>query len=154
MNTATILSRLQAVETEAQTLRKLLTKKEGSIIDRIKTWEDVCEELGLDVNGILPYATPQTDDQRAINAFTQLNYIRQALNEGWTPNWDDSSEYKYNPWFDMRGTSAGSGFSGSTYFYDYNSSDVGSRLCYKSEKLAKYAGTQFVEVYKALFIIK
>jgi len=155
MNTTAILTRLEAVEAEAQKLRKLLTKKEGPIMDRIKTWDDVCDELGLDADTILPYMVPKSEDEKAINAFTQLNYIRQVLNEGWVPNWDDSSEYKYTPWFDMRGTSGGSGFSFSDFdCYDFTYSYVGSRLCYKSEELAKYAGTQFVEVYKALFIIK
>lgn len=153
MNTKAILTRLEAVESEAQKLRKLLTKKEGFIMDRIKTWDDVCDELGLDADTILPYMVPKSGDEKAINAFTQLNYIRQALNEGWTPNWDDENEYKYLPWFDMRGTTAGSGFSDSCYRFHCNNSNVGSRLCYKSQELATYAGKQFEEVYKAMFIL-
>lgn len=155
MNKTAILTRLEVVKSEAKLLRNLLTKKDGPITDRIKTWDDVCDELSLDKATILPYSSPSTEDEKAINAFAQLNYIRQALNEGWVPNWDDENEYKYYPWFDMRGSAGGSGFSDSYFNYSYyDNSFVGSRLCYKSRELATYAAKQFEKVYKALFIIK
>jgi hypothetical protein len=81
------------------------------ITDRIKTWEDVCKFLSIDPIGSLPFV-PETNPPKAegsANAYFKLCKIIEVLNEGWEPNWDNSGERKYYPWFDMEAT-AGSGF--------------------------------------------
>lgn len=73
--------------------------------------------------------------------------IAQALNGTWKPDWSDSSQYKWYPWFYMNGP----GFRFDHARYDFTTSLVGSRLCFKSEAIATYAGKQFLELYKAYF---
>lgn len=112
------------------------------ITDRIKTFEDACELLNID-SSICKLDSDSEDTQ----AYKQLKIIAVALNEGWKPNWNDSNERKWYPYFEMR-TSSGFGFSYS-YFDLWNArTAVGSRLCFKSEQLAEYAGKQFTEIYK------
>ena len=84
----------------------------------------------------------------------ELIVIAKALNEGWTPDWQNDNQYKYFPWFDMDNSSSAGRFSflASDSLYSY--SLVGSRLCFKSEELADYAGTQFLELYRELFVIE
>jgi hypothetical protein len=120
--------------------KKVLSEK---ITDRIKTIEDVFEELGQDQSKEIPEGLPEH-----VKAFILVTKIAEVLNEGWTPDWDNSNQYKWYPYFDMRG--AGFGFSGTIYDYWYADATVGSRLCFKSDELAKYAGTQFIQVYKTL----
>lgn len=74
--------------------------------------------------------------------------IAEALNEGWTPDWDDSDELKWYPWFEM-GSSAFA-FDGSDYVCSYADAGSGSRLRFKTEELATYAGKQFLDVFKKL----
>ena len=159
MNKKELTQRLDTLESEAAVLRKILLGKTGTVIERVKTFEDVCEELGIDPESCLPYKEPKSGDlyslsadQLATNAFVKVSLIAKALNEGWFPNWDDSNEYKYYPWFDMR-DSSGSGFSYSNYFYSYAIPNVGSRLCFKSRELCEYAAKQFEQVYKQLFTL-
>lgn len=69
--------------------------------------------------------------------------ITKALNDGWVGDWNDSSEYKYFPWF----------YLGKNFRCDYYNrwdtySDTSARLCLKNKELAIYAGQQFIEVYK------
>lgn len=116
------------------------------ITDRIKTFKDACDALGLDPDNCIQDATGT--DGGALQAYAMMFIIARALNEGWQPNWDNSSEYKYYPWFDMR---SGVGFSGSGYDDSAAGTDVGSRLCFKSSELAIYAGKQFADIYKAMF---
>ena len=149
-DTLELTKRLNALEKEAGDIRKLLNKKSGLITDRLKTFSDVCEELGLDAAKVLPYPDPQSDEEHGINAFAKVQLIAKALNDGWEPNWNDEYEYKYYPWFDMR-SAAGSGFSNSDYVLGYTYTCVGSRLCFKTSDLAIYAGNQFEAEYKALF---
>ena len=116
-----------------------------NITDRVKTFEDACEVLGirqpefeiLDTGGI-------AQDFKSIVAYTRLIIIVRALNEGWTPDWSNSSQYKYYPYFK---TSSGSGLA----YHGFDGWDsgtfVGSRLCFKSRELAEYAGKQFQSIY-------
>ena len=120
-----------------------------NIMDRVKTFEDACEVLGIDklqlgVAGL-------DDDRESIEAYAKLIIIAKVLNEGWQPDWSDDDQYKYFPWFKHK-----SGFGLSCFDFGrwraYTA--VGSRLCFKSAKLAEYAGTQFAEIYRDYLTIK
>jgi nitrite reductase/ring-hydroxylating ferredoxin subunit len=119
------------------------------ITDRIKTWEDVCKHMQCDPVDSLPFESPDNEEEEAINAYFKIRSIVYVLNEGWFPDWDNTSQYKYYPWFYMD-SKAGSGFGLSFGGCAYGGSDsnVGSRLCFKSEELAKYAATQFANEYR------
>lgn len=121
--------------------------KPKCIMERIKTIEDV-----------LKYHNIEKDDFEAdykglpkdVTAYRLLVLIAAALNEGWTPDWDNSNERKYNSYFTM-------GSSGFRYYGydDWNTgSIVGSRLCFKTKELAIYAAEQFKDIYSNYFLIK
>lgn len=124
------------------------------ITDQIKTFEDAYKYLGIktfkDAYKVLKLDRRmfgETSISECEDEVMQLMIICHALNEKWEPNWNDGNQYKYYPYFDMRDGS-GFAFSGANYVYWTTCTDGGSRLCFKSEKLAKYAGTQFMAVYK------
>lgn len=120
------------------------------ITEKIKSFEDACTFLGLNPIEVLPPDTMY--NAKYLIACAMLAIITKALNEGWEPDWDNSNEYKYYPWFDMR--SSGGGFSFVGYGSDYVVSSVGSRLCFKSRELARYAATQFLDIYKDFMLIE
>lgn len=116
-----------------------------NITDRVKSFEDACQVLGISTNVPEVKGLPRKH-QKAIIANYKLIVIAEALNEGWKPNWQDSDEYKYYPWFDMSNP-AGVGFS-----YAYNTAstataNVGSRLCLKNRELAIYFGQTFTDLF-------
>jgi hypothetical protein len=117
----------------------------------IKTFEDACKKVNTDpaklpdVSGILEeFAKP-------IIAAYKLLIIYKAINNEWKPDWSNWDQYKYYPWFEV--LSSGFGFSHSTYGYDCTHTTVGSRLCFESEEKAKYAGNQFLQLYKDFLTI-
>jgi hypothetical protein len=115
------------------------------ITDRVKTYEDACTALGLNYRLEIDRMKNLSSDEAA---YIQIKTIIQALNEGWKPNWDDSSEYKYYPWFYMQDSQF--------VYLDYDClshSLAGSRLCLRTAELAKYVATQFQSEYKAFFLI-
>jgi len=122
--------------------------------NKIKSFEDACKALGISTNLPEVSALP-VNQQKAIKAHYMLMIIAEALNEGWKPNWNDWNEYKYYPWFKMGndGASPGVGFSYVGCGDADAVSDVGSRLCFKTSELAKYAGKQFEELYKDYYLI-
>jgi len=121
------------------------------ITDRVKTFEDAWELVEVSSNqDILLKYNGQDGDMIAAQAYLKLSIIAKALNEGWKPDWTNSSEYKYYPYFNM---SSGFGLSCDGYDDPDSYSVIGSRLVFKTAELAKYAGTQFEAIYKDLFII-
>ena len=117
------------------------------VMERIKTFDDVLAELGTPRYYFDEGSKCLTEDE---TAYRKVKMIVQVLNEGWMPDWNDSNQTKYYPWFDMRGSS-GSGFSCDDCDGWCSFSDVGSRLCFKSRELAEYAGKQFENIYKQFF---
>lgn len=116
-----------------------------NITDRVKSFEDACQVLGISTNVPEVKGLPRKH-QKAIIANYKLIVIAEALNEGWKPNWQDSDEYKYYPWFDMSNP-AGVGYSNTNPAASHTSANGGSRLCLKNRELAIYFGQTFTDLF-------
>lgn len=116
-----------------------------NITDRVKSFEDACQVLGISTNVPEVKGLPRKH-QKAIIANYKLIVIAEALNEGWKPNWQDSDEYKYYPWFDMSNP-AGVGYSNTYYTASHTAANIGSRLCLKNRELAIYFGQTFTDLF-------
>ena len=116
-----------------------------NITDRVKSFEDACQVLGISTNVPEVKGLPRKH-QKAIIANYKLITIAEALNEGWKPNWQDSDEYKYYPWFDMSNP-AGVGCSDTYDTASHSAAAVGSRLCLKNRELAIYFGQTFTDLF-------
>lgn len=116
-----------------------------NITDRVKSFEDACQVLGISTNVPEVKGLPRKH-QKAIIANYKLIVIAEALNEGWKPNWQDSDEYKYYPWFDMSNP-AGVGFAYTYAAASGTGASVGSRLCLKNRELAIYFGQTFTDLF-------
>jgi hypothetical protein len=113
----------------------------SKVTDRIKTFEDACRELSIDPTAA-EFSTGPADEI----ALRKVKVIVRALNEGWTPDWNNGRERKWTPWFYL--DTPGFRFYDSFYGIAFSISTGGSRLCFKSEELASYAGRQFLDLYR------
>lgn len=96
-------------EVGGKTVLVMVDEKDNRpVTERIKTFEDACNELGEDhpmvsvydalvtrANGELSLAEWMGKD---VVAFLKLRIITEALNEGWHPKFTED-EYRYYPWF-------------------------------------------------------
>ncbi|HLN56103.1 MAG TPA: hypothetical protein VK207_08925 [Bacteroidales bacterium] len=112
----------------------------------IKTFEDACKALDVD-----PDAVCSDSDTRDEAAYKKLKVIIQAINQGWSPDWNNTNQRKWWPWFTL---SSGFGFSVSAYRYGYSGASVGSRLCFESESKSDYCARQFLNLYEEFLTIK
>lgn len=111
-------------------------------------------------------------------AFLKLRIICAALNEGWEPQFTED-EWRWYPWFylytdeelsekseewktahalKMLRPHHPSGYDGLAAAYSFSAPSnsnayFGSRLCLKSEALATYCGTQFIDVWADFILI-
>lgn len=124
---------------------------------KIKTFDDACNALQLDAMKALPDVSMMPEKhQKSITAYCKLIIIAEALNEGWQPNYSDTNEYKYYPYFWVKADAdnpAGVGFEDSVYDYWCTGTDVGSRLCFKSSDLSEYAAATFEDLYKEYLLL-
>ncbi len=117
----------------------------------IKTFEDACTKLGIDPKQLPDSSGMLAELKKPIIAAYKLMVILKAINNGWTPDWTNSSQWKYYPWF--RVLSSGFGFSDSDYYYVYSFTSVGSRLCTDTSEKALYVAKQFEQEYKDFMLI-
>ena len=132
--------------------------------ERVKSYEDACEELGLPVVTDWENMTPDEV------AYIKLKTIVRALNEGWVPDWEDSDQYKYWVWFNMsdlkewysrvvaRSCSNSVSIGGVAYAYasndsTYTYSGYGSRLAFRTRDLAIYCGNTFASLWAEYLLI-
>lgn len=115
----------------------------------IKTFEDACEELGITNDSCRPIFDEDEDPDEI--AYKKLKVIVAAINQGWTPDWSNSNQYKYWPYFKL---SSGFGFSISDFVYDGTITCVGSRLCFETKEKCTYAAQKFIDIYEQFLTIK
>lgn len=113
---------------------------------KIASYEDACRVLNIqpineEVFNIFP-----KEDQRSMLAYHKLTVITRALNNGWKPNWDDQNEWKYYPLF--RYVNAGLSCAATNNAAAGTAASVGSRLCFPTSALAKYAAEHFADLYR------
>lgn len=147
------------------------------ITERVKTFEDACAVLGENHLYVQMFQDIYTKSEKAganvnsdVVAYLKLRIITAALNEGWEPQFT-SDEWRWYPWFRLLtksdieelseeercrvvGRACGNVYAygglvcaNAGYVSTFSSTYYGSRLAFKSEELAYYAGTQFAEIY-------
>lgn len=122
--------------------------------DNVKSYEDACRVLGVE---------PMDEQAMTAAGFRadeigrrKLETITAALNDGWKPDWNDTNQYKYVPWFWIKPrpgqTPAGLAYA-DTYTAPSNTyAFIGSRLCFKNAAVARYAANQFTELYALILV--
>lgn len=147
----------------------LVDEKPKNVMERVKTFEDACNDLGIDHNEWMQ-DKKELGLEADVIAYLKLRIIAAALNEGWQPQFTED-EYRYFPWFCLytqseidemseedksrvvyRSSSYANAYGGVAYAYtssgsSYANSSIGSRLAFKTRELAEYAGRQFVEIW-------
>lgn len=137
-----VLSAADKCSTVKEVLRELFPEAfKKTDFKSIKTFEDACESLDINPSDINFFAADSLDE----TAYKKLKIIAKAINQGWKPDWNNTNQQKWWPYFNL---SSGFGFSFSGFGYGRAFASVGSRLCFESEAKANYAGQQFLSIYK------
>ena len=151
-------------------------KDNRPVTERIKTFEDACNELGEENVLVQAYRTAEfntsgnQNDVSDVVAYLKLRVIAAALNEGWEPQFM-KDEYRWYPWFYFYtqreidkmdeekkktmwlfgGASHDDAWSlssaNSNDAWSLSNANVSARLAVKSEALAKYFGQQFIDIW-------
>lgn len=152
------------------------TFRPKNVMERVKTFEDACRELGKNHPFVLAYQNTNlrdpevADDNKDVIAYLKLRIIAAALNEGWKPKFV-KGEFRYFPYFYLCSDEDISRMgedekSRVVYRPNYGTYENGGMayeiakdgsasffatfmplLVFKTSELAEYAGKQFVYLY-------
>ena len=115
----------------------------------IKTLKDAANSVGYPIEFIANQENETTDEW----AYRMLKMVTKAINGIWAADWANTSQPKYYNYFGVHPSGVGFSISDANYSYEYTY--VGSRLCFESIEKAKFARTQFEDLYvKYLLITK
>lgn len=154
-------------------------KDNRPVTERIKTFEDACDALGEDHRFVQAYRAVEgmTGFGADFYTYLKLRIICAALNEGWEPQFTQDEE-RWFPWHILwteeelaskdeewerdrclrsmehhRGEWAGLACANSSLAPSHSDAAFGSRLCFKSDTLAEYAGKQFIDLWMDFYLI-
>lgn len=145
------------------------------VTERVKTYDDAVMELGEDHpfvvaanSAVWRYTEEENED---IIAYLKLRVVVAALNDGWKPEFTEE-ERRWYPWYRLytkeeienlseedksqvllwggsaiNGSQCGLAYAFSDDAWSNSAAAIGSRLAFKSEDLADYAGKQFIELF-------
>lgn len=144
--------------------------------ERVKTYEDAVWELGNDHPLVEAASSAEwrftNSEDKDIIAYLKLRVIVAALNDGWKPQFVPG-ELRWYPWYELiskdeydamsedekqerrcvgrsyddASVNGGLVYLNADYASSFSYADSGSRLAFKSEALAEYAGKQFAELF-------
>lgn len=164
-NTPTVQhDNLKKAEKEAQRLadkygKKAFVLESTSLITpdeinvKVDSFEAALEYLGRENNACM-YGIPYKH-AKAMVAMYKLITIAEAWNkaDNFVPDYDNTNQYKWFPWFQKRGTA------GFVCAYTSNAASsanahIGSRLCLKSEERAMQFGEQFIDLWNDFLLYR
>ena len=176
--TADFVDRFDSVEEASNAVREIVNEDEDAtvfdfyteeqeytdICERVKSYADACAVLGV---GKMDEKAMKASGFRPDEiARRKLETITEALNEGWRPDWNNTDEPKYYPWFYIKpgagkdaegksyGAPAGLASANTNYAATYTNANFGSRLCFHERRTAAYAGDTFRDLYAQILVEK
>jgi len=130
-------------------LRKESTEKSKKLLYkipldiRIKDYSDIIDELKIKELTINDFGFLPENQRIKLFASHKIQNIVDVINEGWVPNFNDSTERKYYPYFIKKNGVWGFGFS------DYRDSaySYGMVGLYQTEEKSNFVGKKFLDIY-------
>ena len=122
---------------------KNFLKEENDLFKTTK-YADVCKALKVKVLTIKDFSfLPEWQRKKAFYSH-QIQNLVKYFNGDWTPDWNNTNQYKHFPYFEKRSCGWVFGVSG------YRCCDSGAGAAvgfYKDEKTSSFVGKTFIDIY-------
>lgn len=126
----------------------------ANIKERVKSFEDVCVEMGKDPKN---YETNSSDARSIyLNQIDRLLLIHECFRQGVKMDPNNINQRKWWPWFDLEispSNPSGFRFYASNYSHTYTNSVLGPLLWLQDEETSDYVGKTFESEFKKAILI-
>jgi len=113
------------------------------IIDRIKSYKDVCFELGVKELTVSDFSFLPEEQRVSALAYHKIQNITKVFNQGWVPDWNNRNQPKYYPYFEK--TNSGWVLISCVGLSCFSLAGAGQH--FKSSELALHCGNLFLDIY-------
>lgn len=120
----------------------------------IPSYEAAKEKLGSVAVKVIPEV--REHHAKALNALNKLFTIAEAWNkaDNFIPNFSNSNQYKYFPWFVYNDKAAGFVCADTAYAASAAYAIFGSRLCFSTSERAEQFGKQFIDLWNDFLLFR
>ena len=149
-------ARIETLQEELEKLKKQREWIEKPITERIKTFDDAVEELGIEHPLVKQYMAAANGDEsltRNTFAYIKLQIVAAALNEGWSP-YLLNKDMRWYPWYSIIPRSKNSwsrcslAYAASYAALPNSIADYSAILAVKSKEISDYFGNQFIDIWE------
>jgi len=130
-------------------LRKESTEKSKKLLykipldSRIKDYSDIIDELKIKELTINDFGFLPENQRIKLFASHKIQNIVDVINEGWVPNFNDSTERKYYPYF-IKKNGVWDFYRSDCHDGGYSNGRVG---LYQTEEKSNFVGKKFLDIY-------
>ncbi len=135
----------QSSDSEKQLLIKIFGEELFNEDDYLKVFENFCCESNVVYRTFIEKYS-NLDENGLANEM--LKQIIPTVNGGWKPDYSNSNEKKWFPYFEY--AVSGFGFSRTYCGYARTYASVGSRLCFKTEQKCISTAKKYIKIYQKL----
>lgn len=124
--------------------------------DEIPDYEAARRFLGHTPNVTSAFFAINPKHQKALIALNALFTIAEAWNkaDNFTPDFSNHNQTKWFPWFKYSDDAAGFVCAYTSNSATPAAANVGSRLCFKSDKRARQFGEQFIDLWNDVLLFR
>ncbi len=121
-----------------------------------RTWEAICKVKGISPAIPFDVSMLPKETQNYLVAAYKLPIVIEVRNEGWTPDYTNPRQPKYELWPDViadKDRPSGFGLSCDVYAYWYTSTFVGVRFAFRDIETAKSTFNDFKQDFEHFLLI-
>ncbi len=120
----------------------ILSYTKEDLFKNIKNYSDVCYYLGIKELTISSFGFLLKEQRLKALSFYRIQNICKLFNQDWIPNWKNSKEKKWTPYYINNGSAWS--FAGSFIFSDFSSGVAGF---YQDQITSDFCGKLFIQEY-------
>lgn len=134
---------IEKMEKEISNLREFIDQEKRIDIFKVTTYEEVCKKLKENPVTISYFAIDLKNIDKLVK-LAKLDQVQRFFNQGWIPDWANTKEGKYYPFFKWNKTSGSLVFSGHAYCGEITYREV---AFYQSHEISDHIGKYFSDLY-------
>lgn len=131
--------------TEQQIRRECLTAATAAVANGVSI-ADEAEKLYAFITAGENSVTQ--NEEAHVVAYSELCRRAKAARGEWQPNWSNSDQKKWYPWFEY--TPSGFVVHDTFFNYSYTDTRVGSRLCFPTQEMARAFADENLDLHRII----
>lgn len=134
---------IEKMEKEISNLKEFIDQEKTIDIFKVTTYEEVCKKLKENQINMIHFAMDIKDRAKLVR-LAKLEQVERFFNQGWIPDWSNTSQPKFYPYFNWNKVPGSLVFASSVCSFGGFAAGV---AFYQSEEISNHIGKYFSDLY-------